>query len=169
MKIIRIAFLFTLGLFLVQCGGEDKKEEKQEVKIKKKADEPAEDDGTVTVLITGNDQMRFNLEEIKVPAGATVKLTLKHVGKLDAKVMGHNWVLLTQGTEIPVFAQAAAAANENAYIPEGTDNVLAHTKMLGGGQSDTITFEAPTAPGEYDFICSFPGHSALMKGKFIVV
>ncbi|MBT8261281.1 MAG: azurin, partial [Bacteroidia bacterium] len=37
----------------------------------------------------------------------------------------------------------------------------------GGGQSTSVTFMAPEV-GTYDFICSFPGHSALMKGKFIV-
>ena len=39
--------------------------------------------------------------------------------------------------------------------------------MLGGGEETTIEFEAP-AKGEYTFICSFPGHYALMNGKFIV-
>ena len=39
--------------------------------------------------------------------------------------------------------------------------------MIGGGQTTSITFTAPAA-GTYDFICSFPGHSGLMKGKFIV-
>ena len=39
--------------------------------------------------------------------------------------------------------------------------------MIGGGQSDTIEFDAPE-PGTYDFICSFPGHYSVMKGKFIV-
>ena len=44
---------------------------------------------------------------------------------------------------------------------------LAYTKMLGGGESDTITFDAPE-PGTYIFICSFPGHYQLMMGEFIV-
>lgn len=167
MKILRLMALLVVGLMLANCGGEEKKEEKQEVKLQKKTSEPSADNDMVNVAITGNDQMKFNKEEIRVPVGSTVKLTLRHVGKLDAKVMGHNWVLLTQGTEIPVFALAAAAANDNGYIPEDTDKVIAHTKMLGGGQSDTIEFEAP-APGTYEFICSFPGHSALMKGVFIV-
>ena len=52
------------------------------------------------------------------------------------------------------------------YIPEG-DEIIAYTKLLGGGDSDTITFEAPKK-GIYTFICTFPGHWQLMKGKFIV-
>ena len=121
----------------------------------------------VEVTIEGNDRMQFNLNEIKVEAGQTVVLTLKHVGKLPKAAMGHNWVLLTQGTNIQEFGAAASKAADNGYIPEGTDNVIAHTEMIGGGQETTIEFTAPEA-GTYDFICSFPGHYALMKGKFIV-
>lgn len=122
---------------------------------------------TVEITIEGNDQMKYNLNEIKVEAGQTVKLTLKHVGKLPKAAMGHNWVLLKPGTNIPEFGAASAKAAANDYIPEGTDKVIVHTKMLGGGESTTIEFTAPDK-GTYDFICSFPGHYAMMKGKFIV-
>lgn len=121
----------------------------------------------VEVTIEGNDQMKYNLSEIKVKEGQTVKLTLKHVGKLPKAAMGHNWVLLKQGTNIPEFGAAAAKAAGNDYIPEGTDKIIVNTKMLGGGEETTIEFTAP-AKGEYDFICSFPGHYAMMNGKFIV-
>ena len=65
------------------------------------------------------------------------------------------------------FAKTAMTAKATDYIPEGTEDVIVHTKMLGGGEETTIEFEAP-AKGEYTFICSFPGHYALMNGKFIV-
>ena len=58
------------------------------------------------------------------------------------------------------------AAKDNGYIPEG-DDIIAHTKMIGGGESVEITFDAPAA-GTYDYICPFPGHYGIMKGKFIV-
>lgn len=122
---------------------------------------------TVEITIEGNDQMRFNMDEIKVEAGQTVILTLKHVGKLPKAAMGHNWVLLTQGTALPTFASEASKARDNEFIPEGTDQVITHTALIGGGEETTIEFKAP-AKGTYDFVCSFPGHFALMKGKFIV-
>lgn len=122
---------------------------------------------TVEITIEGNDKMQYNLDEIKVKEGQTVVLTLKHVGKLPKAAMGHNWVLLTQGTDIQEFGAAAAKSADNDYIPEGTENVIVYTSMLGGGEEETIEFTAPEA-GTYDFICSFPGHYALMKGKFIV-
>ena len=121
----------------------------------------------VEVVIESNDQMRFNLSEIKVEAGQTVVLTLKHVGKLPKAAMGHNWVLLQPGVEMGKFAQEAVKAKATDYVPEDSEDVIVHTKLIGGGEETTIEFEAP-AKGEYTFICSFPGHYALMNGKFIV-
>ncbi|MEX0845327.1 MAG: azurin [Balneolaceae bacterium] len=121
----------------------------------------------VEIVVESNDQMQFDTDEIKVKAGQTVVLTLKHVGKLPKAAMGHNWVLLTPETDINKFGAAASKFADNEYIPEDTDQVIVHTKLLGGGQETTIEFTAPEA-GTYDFICSFPGHYALMKGKFIV-
>ncbi len=121
----------------------------------------------VEITIESNDQMQFDLDEITVEAGQTVVLTLKHVGKLPKAAMGHNWVLLTPGTDINKFGAAASKFADNEYIPEDTDQVIAYTDLIGGGQETTIEFTAPEA-GTYDFICSFPGHYAMMKGKFIV-
>ncbi len=81
--------------------------------------------------------------------------------------MGHDWVLLKPGTKIPEFATEASKFADNGYIPKDTKDVIAHTDVIGGGEETTIEFTAP-AKGTYDFICSFPGHYALMHGKFIV-
>ena len=112
--------------------------------------------------------MKFNRNKITVSVGQKIELTLKHTGKLPKAAMGHNIVILKQGTGVATFAQKAIAASENDYIPEDDTDVIVNTKMLGGGESDTITFTAPTEKGEYDFICSFPGHYAMMRGKFVV-
>ena len=118
-----------------------------------------------TIVLSANDQMRFDKEVLRAKAGEKVELVLKHTGTMPESAMGHNFVLLTKGTEVPAFAQAAMKARENEYIPE--DGVIAHTELIGGGETTSITFTAPEK-GIYDFICSFPGHYALMKGKFIV-
>ena len=123
-------------------------------------------DGSVrTIVINANDQMRFDTNEIRVKAGEKVKLTLNHTGKLAKNVMGHNFVLLTLGTDIQKFSQAAMNAKASDYIP--SSGVITHTKLIGGGESSTIEFTAPKK-GTYNFICSFPGHYTMMKGKFIV-
>ena len=121
-----------------------------------------------TIVIKVSDAMQFDLKEIKVKAGQKVKLTLTHSGKLAKAAMGHNWVLLKKGVDVAAFGGKAAAARETDYIPKSeAANIIAHTKLVGGGESDTIEFTAP-AKGKYTFICSFPGHYALMKGDFIV-
>ncbi|MEO6287932.1 MAG: azurin, partial [Dyadobacter sp.] len=121
-----------------------------------------------TIVIKGSDAMQFDLKEIKVKAGQKVKLTLTHSGKLAKAAMGHNWVLLKPGVDVAAFGSKAAAARETEYIPKSEEaNIIAHTKLVGGGESDTVEFTAP-AKGTYTFICSFPGHYALMKGSFIV-
>lgn len=119
------------------------------------------------ITIESNDQMRYNLSEIRAKAGQRVTLTLKHTGKMPAQAMGHNLVILQKGTDVTAFANLAARAKTNNYIPVGTKQVIIATKVIGGGESTTVTFTAP-AKGTYDFICSFPGHVAIMKGKFIV-
>lgn len=118
-----------------------------------------------TIVINSNDQMRFDKNEIRVKAGEKIKLTLNHTGKLPKNAMGHNFVLLEAGTDVAKFAQIAMNAKATEYIP--AKGVLASTKLIGGGESTTIEFTAPKK-GTYDFVCSFPGHYAMMKGKFIV-
>ena len=112
--------------------------------------------------------MKFDRETLSVPSGKEITLTLNHNGKFNKQVMGHNFVLLKDGVDVSMFAQKASSSRKTEYIPEGTDNVIANTKMLGGGESDTISFIAPEK-GVYTYICSFPGHWALMKGKLIVI
>lgn len=169
MKTLKITLLFALSLILVNCGDDKKKEEKETVKIGSNSSSTSKksDENVTEVVLLATDMMQFDKNEIRVPAGKKIQLTLRHTGKQAVEVMGHNFVLLTQGTEIPAFGAKASAARDNAYIPQDTDAVIVHTKMLGGGQSDTIEFDPP-APGTYDFICSFPGHYSVMKGKFIV-
>lgn len=172
--------IFALALLMMSCGGDSKKEKKEPVSIgastqkTEKAAKPAKgvtfsEDGTEAMVdIEGDDSMKFNLKTIKVKEGQKVTLTLHHVGKMDIQVMGHNWVLLNQGVDMMDFGGRAASAEDNDYIPEGSeDEYIVHTKMIGGGETTTITFDAPEK-GTYDFICSFPGHVAIMKGKFIV-
>lgn len=162
----------VMSLFVLISCGKNKKEVIQEKKIVKTSVKEIsaviiDSDGVANVLMITNDIMKFNIKKITVKAGQKIKLTLTHTGKLDKKIMGHNVVFLKKGIKLSTFASEAAAARDNDYIPEGTTNIIANTKMIGGGESTTIEFTAPDA-GTYDFICSFPAHYAMMKGKLIV-
>ncbi|GAA4124626.1 azurin [Flavobacterium chungbukense] len=120
------------------------------------------------LVIEGNDQMQFNTSELRAVAGKPIKLTLKHVGKIPKEAMGHNLVILQEGTDQADFALKANDAKATDYIPASEKAaVIAHTKLLGGGEEDTIEFTIDKK-GSYPFICSFPGHVAMMKGTLIV-
>ena len=122
------------------------------------------------IEITGNDQMQYNIKAFEVTEGQKVVLSFKHIGQLPAIAMGHNVVILKSGTAVPAFATKCAPAKDTGYIPqeeESKKQIVAHTKMLGGGESEEITFTAPAA-GDYPFICSFPGHFAIMQGVMTV-
>jgi azurin len=93
-------------------------------------------------------------------------LTLNHKGKVSKEFMGHNFVLLKKGVNVDEYAKKAVLAKSNDYIPN-SDEAIAYTKMLGGGESTTISFLAPE-PGTYNYICTFPGHYMMMRGELIV-
>jgi azurin len=119
--------------------------------------------------ISGNDAMQFDKKELAVAKDCTqVELTLKHSGKLPAQAMGHNWVLTKTSDVAAVASDGIGAGFANDHVKKGDTRVLAHSKIIGGGQSTTVTFptSALTAGGAYTYFCSFPGHSAIMKGTF---
>ena len=119
---------------------------------------------------TANDTMKYNVTQIEVKAGQDVKVTLTNTGTMPKAAMAHNWILLKKGTDPKAFVDSAVTAMATDYIPAaGADLIIAHTKLLGAKQSDEITFKAPTEPGEYPFVCSFPAHFLSgMKGVMIV-
>lgn len=168
MKIINYVLCTMAVTLLVSCGGDKKKEDNATNKIQIKEAETVKIDGNVAnIVITANDLMQFNLKEIKVKAGQKVKLTLRHIGKLNKDNMGHNVVILKPGTDMAEFVSLASTEKANDYIPADTQDVIVHTKLIGGGETTTIEFDAP-AVGTYTFLCSFPAHFAMMNGKFIV-
>ncbi len=168
MKLKLVLAAVAMSALFASCGGEKKEEKKEKVTLGSQKPAATKDANAVNLALAGNDQMRYDKDEFTVQSGQEVTLTLRHTGKIGVDVMGHNFVLLKKGVNIPAFsANAAAAGKSNDWIPEDDKDVIVHSKMIGGGQSTSITFTAPE-PGTYDFICSFPGHSGLMKGKFIV-
>lgn len=126
-------------------------------------------DGKRAIAITGDDTMKFNVTEIRAKPGEALSVTLKNGGRMPKQAMAHNWVLLKPmpDADVNAFGMKASSSAPD-YLPADRSSVIAHTKLLGGGESDTIEFNAPTAPGEYPFLCTFPGHFAIMKGKLIV-
>ncbi|MEO7064048.1 MAG: azurin [Dokdonella sp.] len=120
-----------------------------------------------TTTVEGNDMMQYNVKSIEVPATCkNFTVTLKHTGKLAKNVMGHNWVLGLATDEPGIDADGIKAGLDNNYVKSGDTRVIAHTKVIGGGESDSTTFAVSKlkAGDQYMFFCSFPGHAAIMKG-----
>jgi azurin len=121
--------------------------------------------------IEGNDVMQFNKKTIEVPAACKdFTVTLKHVGKMPKTTMGHNWVLTKASDEKAVIKEGIAAGPAKDYIESEDAKVIAHTKLVGGGESDSVTFPVSklTAGEPYAYFCNFPGHAAIMKGTLTV-
>ncbi|TYR38182.1 azurin [Sphingobacterium phlebotomi] len=119
-----------------------------------------------TLAVEGNDQMKFNKDLLRVKAGEEVQLTLKNVGELPKESMGHNLVILKPGVDVATFGGEAVAAADNDYIPKTSlSSIVAHTKLLGPGEEDKITFTLEK--GVYTYICSFPGHFGVMQGQIV--
>ena len=149
----------------------------EEPKEEAKAEEPKEEASAVTinaageaeVTIEGSDAMQYNVKTFSVTAGQKVKLTLKHTGQLPKASMGHNIIILKPDVDLMQFVTAAQKAADNDYFPKDkADQAIAHSKLIGGGESVTIEFVAPE-PGTYKYICSFASHYFMMQGDMVVV
>ncbi len=167
MKNLFLAPALAAFMILAACGGSQTKE-KGEVSESTTLSAP-EVLESATIDLEGHDNMTYSGDtESSVKAGQKITLTLKNVGELPKEAMGHNVVILKPGTDLADFGVAAVNAKDDDYIPASlSSSIIAHTKLLGPGESDTINFQLDT-PGVYDFICSFPGHWALMKGTITV-
>ena len=120
--------------------------------------------------IIGQNDLRYSKEHLRVSPGESVTVKLVNKSHLPASAMAHNWVLLKHGADADAFDNAAQNAPANDYFPKArADQTIAHTDMVAGGKSDTVTFTAPDKPGDYTYICTFPGHFAAgMKGVLTV-
>jgi azurin len=128
-------------------------------------------DAPVTeITITGNDRMRFAPTVFTVERGREITVDFRNVGSMPKESMGHNLVIVRPGTNINGFAAAGMAHPTRSYIaPTHAERVVAFSPVLGPGERYRLVFTAPDEPGEYPFVCSFPGHTpAGMVGKMIV-
>lgn len=121
-----------------------------------------------TIHLQANEGMHFDKELFRVKAGSQLRLIFKNTGVAsDNMSMAHNVVILNRDVDIADFADSARMAKDEKYIPSSLSaSIIAHTKMVSGGDSDEVTFIIPK-PGVYDFICSYPGHWGTMQGKIV--
>lgn len=123
-----------------------------------------------TVTIHSNDQIHWNTDDIKVSKTCEMfTINLIHDGHLDKGVMGHNWVLTKEQDKEDV-AKAVILEKETDYINDDP-RIIAHSKLIGGGQRTTISFEVNQLQQgqQYSYFCSYPEHIGLMQGTLELV
>lgn len=135
------------------------------------SDKPAAVVADCATEIEGTDAMQYNVGSIVVPASCNeFKITLKHTGQMPVAAMGHNVVIARTADMQAVVADGMGAGAAAAYVKPGDARIIAHTELIGGGQTTSVIVPVSKIQGDgpYEFFCSFPGHSAIMKGTIAV-
>jgi len=165
-------YIFAVALLLISCGqttGNKNNSKESTTTEEKETSVPGIEklEFTDSVQLKANENMLFDKELFRVRAGKKLSLIFKNTGAKSAASMTHNVVILKNGVDIADFADVAHNAKAEQYVPSSLDSlIIAHTRLVGGGDSDQVEFIIPK-PGVYDFICSFPGHWGTMQGKIV--
>ena len=123
-----------------------------------------------TIDIEGMDTLRFSVTQIDAKPGEKLTVKLTNKTSLPPVAMSHNFVLLKKGADPTAIANAGLEAKDTGYIPKDMmDKIIAHIGLVAGGETKAVTFDVPKVPGDYTYICTFPGHYAAgMKGTLTV-
>ncbi len=123
-----------------------------------------------TIEIIGTDNMKFDVTSIEAAPGEEITIKLTTKSNIPKQAMAHNVVVLDKDADVGAFANASARARDNDYLaPDYKDDIVAATGLAGGGETVEVTFTVPEETGNYEYICSFPGHyGAGMKGVLTV-
>ena len=121
----------------------------------------------VVRIKTVEEEMRYDTAYFAVEAGRPVQILLE-----NEDLMPHNLVVTTPGQLRDVAERGmqvgSAGAEGNPYVPAG-DDVLHATELIDANASTRLTFTAPSEPGEYPYVCTFPRHWMRMYGVMVVV
>jgi uncharacterized cupredoxin-like copper-binding protein len=110
--------------------------------------------------------LKYDIAQFEVKAGSKIRLVFNNNDD-----MTHNVVIVTPGAgdEIGKLAlNLGLKGSEMNYVPN-SPKVLFHTALLQPESSESIYFVAPTKPGEYMFLCTYPGHASVMRGIIKVI
>ena len=125
---------------------------------------------TLNISISAGDTMQYTVKTIEAAPGQKVVVELKNDGNMPKEAMAHNWILLKAGVDPQTYSNAAVAAKAENYQPKSmADKVIASIHLLGPKESGKASFTAPSAPGSYAYLCSFPAHCQVgMRGVLVV-
>ena len=121
---------------------------------------------TTIRIATLVEKMKYDTPSITVKAGKKIRLVFA-----NPDAMPHNIILVNPGKADAVAMEAlnlGANGFDLAFIPPSKDIIWA-SKLLNSGEEEVINFKAPAKPGDYPYVCTFPGHHILMRGNLQVV
>ena len=182
---LKLTMAMALGLGLSACGGEQTSAPSntsdtpvaEAVPASTAASAPAAsapsttaDMGACSTDLSGNDAMQFSTKEIAIPASCQqFTIRFKHAGSMPKASMGHNVVVAKTSDLNGVIKDGMKAGPAADYVKAGDERVLAKTKLLGGGESDSLTLDvAAIKAAPYSFVCTFPGHTGSMRGSIVI-
>ncbi|SFQ18734.1 azurin [Geopseudomonas sagittaria] len=125
-----------------------------------------------SVAIEASDRIAFNTDLIEVSRSCReFTVHLHHTGRLEHTRMGHNWVLARAREQQAVANAGLFGGLGHNFVRPGDARVIASTRLLGGGEADSVTFPVSLLEDgeQYQFFCSFPGHAPLMRGTLRLV
>ncbi|TPE45909.1 plastocyanin/azurin family copper-binding protein [Pontibacter mangrovi] len=176
-KILMLSLIFGT---LWGCGPKDTDKEQESLKAQLKDTATAasaplmEDTDTVMQKVAelelhalGNtlDEIRYSKDTLEVKAGEHIKFTFVNEG-VDMPMV-HNVVFTAPGKYKEVALAGDSIGASGNYIPQ-SDDVIAATPIALPGQTVELEFMAPTKPGLYDFVCTYPDHWQKMNGVLVV-
>tara|TARA_B100000614_G_C14323441_1_gene401466 strand:+ start:157 stop:651 length:495 start_codon:yes stop_codon:yes gene_type:complete len=163
MKTLIINFLLATSTLFISCGSSETKTEKPVNNVKPETEKVWEE---FTIEALGNTMMdmQYSVKNISVNAGSWVRINLINKGVDPAMI--HNILIVNYNKRSEVATAALEAGQELDYIPKSKD-VIAGSKQANPGETVTLEFKAPSK-GNYEFFCSYPGHSSKMRGYFFV-
>ena len=181
----RIAILALSAVFFTACqgggnesapaneaGSQDKESQMEQDAATQEAEEEsmaAENADEVDVKLSASGEtmqtMQYDQDRISVPAGATVNLTFDNTASAEAMI--HNAVFIQTGKQMDVINAGMEAGKEAGFVPEEHPAIIAATGLAQPGDTVELTFTAPSSPGTYQYICTYPGHVD-MKGIMVV-
>ncbi|WP_038170920.1 PVC-type heme-binding CxxCH protein [Verrucomicrobium sp. BvORR106] len=123
---------------------------------------------SVFVIKTVHEQLRFDTQRIVVEKGKPFEILFE-----NTDVMPHNLVVVEPDQHLNIgMAAMTMSPNDKdkkgrAYLPKDF-KVLDATHMLEPGQKEKLQLKAPDKEGNYEFVCTFPGHAMIMWGQVVV-
>ena len=122
----------------------------------------------VVLLKAPLEQMIYDQKWVAVEAGKPVQIVFE-----NTTAMPHNFVLVKPGAvaEVGMLAEKMEPSTDPdvlQYVPE-SDKILHAMQLVQAGETGRLSFTAPKEPGEYPYVCTFPGHWRRMYGVLVVV